>query len=80
MSLPSYLGLKSAPIWMVLVGSSALIYAALASLAALKVPYEEGMAGLVEEGSALRHISLSSVTATAVAANSLLFSSSSNAR
>jgi hypothetical protein len=79
MSSPSYLGLKMAPIWMVWARSSASICTALASSATLKASDEEGMAGPVEEGSVLRHSSLSVVTATAVVDSSLLFFSQSNA-
>jgi hypothetical protein len=45
MSALFYLGFKPAPIWMVLVGSSASICKALASLPTLKVSDEGGMAG-----------------------------------
>jgi hypothetical protein len=68
MSSPSYLGLKSAPIWTVLVRSSVLICTALASSAALKAPGMEGMAGPVEEDGALRHNSPSSTAVTMMAA------------
>jgi hypothetical protein len=80
MSSSSYLGLKTAPIWTVLAGSSPSICTALASLAALKALIKEGMAGPIKEGGVLRHNSLSLAPATAVAASSMLLYLQSNAR
>jgi hypothetical protein len=59
MSSPSYLGLKSTLIWTVLSRSSSSICTTLVSLATLKVLEVECIAGLVEEGGALRHSSFS---------------------
>jgi hypothetical protein len=58
--------------------SLASICTALATSTALKVSDVEGMAGLVEEGHALRHNSFSSAVVTAVAASSMLLCSQSN--
>jgi hypothetical protein len=63
---------------MVLARSSTSICMTLASSAALKVLDEEGMTGPVKVGSTQQHDSLSSVVATAVVANSILFHSQSN--
>jgi hypothetical protein len=52
----------------------------LASLGALKVLDEEGMAGPIEASSTRWHNSLSSVAATVAVANSMLFYSQSSAR
>jgi hypothetical protein len=75
MSSPSYLGLKPALIWMVLAGSSTLICTALASSIALKLLDMEGMAGLVEEGGALRQNSFRSAAMIATVASSMLLCS-----
>jgi hypothetical protein len=80
MSSLSYLGLKLAPIWTVLVGSSALIWMTLASSIALKAPDMEGMAGLAKESGALRHSSFSSAAATMAMTSSMQFCSHYNAR
>jgi hypothetical protein len=69
----SCLGFKPAPILMVLTGSSVSICNSLASLAALKVLNEEGMARLVEVGGAWRLCSLSLIMTTEVATNSMFF-------
>jgi hypothetical protein len=58
MSSSSYLGLKSTPIWKVLIGSSVSIWMALASSEALQVSDMESMAELAKEGVVLRHNSL----------------------
>jgi hypothetical protein len=71
MSLPSYLVLKPALIWMVLVRSSASICTTLASSSAL-VPDMESMARLVKESGALRHNTFSSVVVTMVVASLML--------
>jgi hypothetical protein len=65
---------------MVLEGSLVLICTALASSVTLKALDEEGMAGPVVEGGTQRHISLSSVVAIVVVANSMLFCSQSSTR
>jgi hypothetical protein len=75
MSSSSYLGLKPAPIWIVLVKSSTSIQMALAFSATLKASDMEGMAGLAKEGSALRHNSFNSVAVTTIVASSMLFCS-----
>jgi hypothetical protein len=51
----------------------ALICMALASSTTLKLPDEEGMAGLVKTGGARRLSSISLATVTTVVANSMLF-------
>jgi hypothetical protein len=48
---------------------------ALASSTTLKLPDEEGMAGLVKTGGARRLSSVSSTTVTTVVVNSMLFCS-----
>jgi hypothetical protein len=53
---------------------------ALASFTALKVLGKEGMAGLVKEGGAWRHNSLSSVMAIVAWASSMLLYTQTNAR
>jgi hypothetical protein len=68
------------PIWTVLASSLESICTALASFTALKVLGKEGMAGLVKEGRAWRHNSLSSVMAIVAWASSMLFYTQTNAR
>jgi hypothetical protein len=65
-SSPSYLGFKLAPIWMVLVGSSASICMDLAFSTTLKTPDEGGIAGPgdVEVSWRLRSLNLATAAAT----------------
>jgi hypothetical protein len=72
MSSPSYLGVKLAPIWTVLAGSSVSICTTIASSATLKTPDEGGMAKSGSTEVAWRLISLYSAMMTVMTISSML--------